>query len=150
MGSRNEFRPEYRTDSILLTDALFYQQSYKFNTQDYWAGFAVQLFKGNTEDDRTTNLIPTLRYLRIRYLDQPVDSLDPINQYSNEDLYLAGLGVSTRKYVQDKYIFNYGITEDVPVGRVISFIGGYQIKIIRFANTLELASLSAITIPGDI
>lgn len=122
------FAQNYRTDSILLTDALFYQQSYKFNTQDYWAGFAVQLFKGNTEDDRTTNLIPTLRYLRIRYLDQPVDSLDPINLYSNEDLYLAGLGVSTRKYVQDKYIFNYGITEDVPVGRVISFIGGYQIK----------------------
>jgi hypothetical protein len=41
---------------------------------------------------------------------------------------LAGIGISTRKYVQDRYIFNNGVIEDVPVGKVYELIGGYQIK----------------------
>ncbi|HRH65538.1 MAG TPA: hypothetical protein PLU53_04530 [Bacteroidia bacterium] len=123
-----DFVQQFRSDSILTRDLLYVNQRYKFNTQDYWAGLAIQIFKGNSEDARTTNLITTVRYLRIHYLEQPPESLDPDNVYSNEDLYLAGIGMATRKYVQDNYIFAYGITEDVPVGRVISLTGGYQIK----------------------
>jgi hypothetical protein len=48
--------------------------------------------------------------------------------YSNEDFYLAGIGISTRKYVQDTYIFKYGTIEDVPVGKVIELTGGYQLR----------------------
>ncbi len=32
------------------------------------------------------------------------------------------------KYVQDRYIFKFGITEDVPVGKVFSLTGGYQLR----------------------
>jgi hypothetical protein len=48
--------------------------------------------------------------------------------YSNENFYLAGIGISTRKYVQDKYIFKFGTTEDVPVGKVLEITGGYQLR----------------------
>jgi hypothetical protein len=54
--------------------------------------------------------------------------LDPFHNYSSEDFFLAEAGISTRKYVQDKYIFRFGITEDVPIGSVYSLTGGYQIK----------------------
>ena len=53
---------------------------------------------------------------------------DPQHMFSNEDFYLASIGISTRKYVQDKFIFRYGITEDVPIGIVYSLTGGYQVK----------------------
>jgi hypothetical protein len=48
--------------------------------------------------------------------------------YSDEDFYLGGIGIASRKYVQDKYIFKYGVTEDVPVGKMYSLTAGYQVK----------------------
>jgi hypothetical protein len=119
---------QFRRDSVYTSDIFPELQKTKFNVQDYWAGSAVQLFKGNTEHIRTTNLISAIRFLRIRYIEKPMEMYDTTNFYANENFYLASVGVSTRKYVQDKYIFDFGITEDVPVGRVFSLTGGYQQK----------------------
>jgi hypothetical protein len=122
------FTQQFLKDSIRAPDSLFMPQRYKFNTQDYWAGNATQIFKGNTEYNRSTNFVSAVRFLRIRYLEKPVELFDPQHIISNEDLYLATIGISTRKYVQDKFIFNYGITEDVPIGKVYSLTAGYQVK----------------------
>jgi hypothetical protein len=46
--------------------------------------------------------------------------------YSDEDFFFAGIGISSRKYVQDRYIFKYGVIEDVPEGKVYGLTGGYQ------------------------
>ena len=122
------FSQLFRNDSIMTSDSIFVPQRFKFNSQDYWAGHATRIFKGNTEYDRTTNFITTGRYLRIRYLEKPDEILDTLHFYSNEDFYLGSIGISTRKYVMDKYIFNFGLTEDVPIGKVFSVTGGYQVK----------------------
>jgi hypothetical protein len=103
-------------------------QNLNFNTQDYWAGTATRILKGNTVDERTTKAIVAARYLRIRYLDKPDALYDSMHIFSNEDFYLAGIGISTLKYIQDRYIFNFGVIEDVPVGRVYGITGGYQIR----------------------
>jgi len=100
----------------------------KFNTQDFWAGKAQGISKGNTEDERTTKAIIAARYLRVRYLEKPDALYDPLRRYSNEDFYIAGVGISRRKYFQDNFIFNFGVVEDVPVGNVYGITGGYQIR----------------------
>jgi hypothetical protein len=120
------FTQQVRNDYYHITDSLSVLQRFRFNTQDYWAGNAIRIFKGNTENDRTTNFISAIRFLRIRYLEKPAEMFDTQYMYSNEDFYLASIGISTRKYVQDKFIFNYGLTEDVPIGKVFSLTGGYQ------------------------
>ena len=104
------------------------RQNLKFNTQDCWAGKAMRILKGTTEDERTTNAIIAARYLRIRYLEMPDETHDSLHRYSNEDFYLSGIGISARKYFRDTYIYNFGIIEDVPVGRVYGITGGYQIR----------------------
>jgi len=109
-------------------NAITVPMNLKYNTQDYWAGFAQQIFNGNTIYERTTNLITTARFLRVRYMGKPSALDNPIPQYSNENFYLTGIGISTRKYVQEKYVYKYGITEDVPVGKVYGLTGGYQVK----------------------
>jgi len=119
---------QYKKDSLKYIDSIYVPLNLKFSTQDYWVGKAIQIFKGNTEDERTTNLIVAARYYRIRYSENPVELYDPLHNYSSEDFYLAGIAISTRKYVQDKYIFKYGVVEDVPVGRVYGLTGGYQVK----------------------
>jgi len=120
------FTQQFHLDSIRNNGLLFIPQRFKFNAQDYWGGYSNQIFKGYTEEHRTTNFISTVRFLRIRYLEKPTEIVDPLNMFSNENLYLASIGISARKYVQDKYIFKFGITEDVPIGKVFSITGGYQ------------------------
>ena len=122
------YAQQFRNDSIHTSGLPAFQQRIKFNTQDYWVGNAMQIFKGNTENIRTTNFVSTLRYLRIRYLEKPAEKYDSLHYFASEDFYLGSNGISTRKYVQDKYIFNFGITEDVPIGKVYNFTYGYQEK----------------------
>jgi hypothetical protein len=119
---------QFQNNSIRGNDSVLVPQNIKYNVWDYWAGNAQQIFKGNTEDERTTNLTLAGRLLRVRYLEKPIEIYDSLHLYSNEDFYLAGIGISRRKYVQDKYIFRYGVIEDVPVGFVYGLTGGYQVR----------------------
>jgi hypothetical protein len=102
--------------------------NYKFRSQDFWVANAIQIFRGSTEEDLATNLIFAFRYLRVRYYEKPTYTRDPLHIYSSEDFYLAAIGISTRKYVQDTYIFKYGTIEDVPVGKALELTGGYQLR----------------------
>ena len=120
------FAQQYGRDSILTNNSSYVQQQFKFNVQDYWVGNAVQIFKGNAENSRTTKFITTLRYLRIRYLEKPIAIPGLPHIHANENFYLASIGISRRKYVMDKYIFKYGTIEDVPIGKIFNLTGGYQ------------------------
>jgi hypothetical protein len=111
-----------------MVDSSLFLQKYVSNSHDYWFGRSWQLTRGNSEADRTQNLITSLRYMRIHYLENAPEGYDSLHLRDNEDFWLFSVGVSKRNYKQDNYIFNYGFTEDVPTGRAFSFIGGYQIK----------------------
>lgn len=100
-------------------------QPIKFNTQDYWAGYSMQLINGRSEDIRTTRLVSAIRYVKVSYLDKPDWSDNGQSPYFNEYFYLASVGITKRKYMQDKYVFKLGLTEDVPVGKVYSLTGGF-------------------------
>ncbi len=116
-----------RQDVFDMTDSLVLQ-NFKFNNTDIWAGHAIQIFKGSSEDERTTNLITSLRYQQINFTEKPIAMYDSIQFYANERNYFAGIGVTTRQFVEDKYIFNYGIVEDVPVGKAFGITAGIQEK----------------------
>lgn len=132
------FSQQFIRDSFPSYNSVVVLQPFKFNSQDYWVGNAIQIFKGNTENNRTTNFITTARFFRVKYLVKPIELFDVEHFYSNELFYMFSIGISTRKYVQDKFIFNYGITEDVPIGKDISITAGYQHK--TFANRKYIGS----------
>jgi hypothetical protein len=119
---------QFRKDSLKDINLTYVPINLRFKTKDFWAGKAVRIFKDAGDEELVTNLIFTARYLRIRYSEKPSEQNDPLHIYSNEDFYLGGIGITARKYVQDKYIFRYGVIEDVPVGSVYSLTGGYQVK----------------------
>lgn len=103
-------------------------QNFKSDSQDYWAGYAFKIYKGETEEARTTRLVTTGRYYNRNYKETPTFEYDSIGFYRGEQLYLASIGLTSRKFVQDKFLFNYDIVEDIPIGKVYSVTFGRQDK----------------------
>jgi hypothetical protein len=117
---------QYRRDFKYASDSVIIQHDVIFKTLDLWAGNAVNIFKRNNKYDRSTNFVSSVRYFRLQYSKKPDSIIDTIHQFSNENFFLASLGISTRRYMQDKYIFEFGLIEDVPVGKMFSLTAGYQ------------------------
>lgn len=119
---------QFRQDSLRDASLNFADQNFKYNSQDFWGGRAFKIFTGNTEIARTTNLIVTGRVLNTQFRESPSAVYDSINYFTGETFYLGGVGISTRQFVEDRYIFNNGIIEDVPIGKIYGLTGGYQLK----------------------
>lgn len=115
-------------DSIPNDKGIF-AQNFKYNLQDYWGGYAFRLFNGrHTTEGRLNNLIVSARYFRVDYVESPTVLVDPVDFYSDEEFYLFGIGISHRSFVQDKFIRNYDIVEDIPVGMSYGITSGFQNK----------------------
>lgn len=119
---------DFKVDSLPDPTGQYGEQNFKVGTQDFWVGKSLQIFEGNSEEDRTTNFITSFRFLRKNYSEFPTAEYDSLKFFSDENFYLAGFGVTSRKFIQDKYLFNYGITEDVAIGKVYALTVGYQNK----------------------
>lgn len=117
-----------REDTLDAISPALIPYELQFRIRDFWAGKAIQILKHNRDRELITNLVFTARYLRIRYSEKPPDQYDPFRIYSDEDFCLGGVAITSQKFVQDRYIFRYGIVEDVPVGKVYSLTAGYQVK----------------------
>lgn len=115
-------------DSISINQTNFQTFLFKNETHNFWLGHSFKIFKGKNEDYRMTNFITTLGYQKTDYLKSPSTSFDPTNYFSDQEIYLASIGLNTRKFAEDKFLFNYGIIEDVPYGQVYSITGGFQHK----------------------
>lgn len=119
---------QYRTDTLSDANLVYARQSFKFNSHDFWGGYALRISKDSAENSRVTNLIVSGRFVNVNYLESPTAEYDPVDFYASEHFFLSGIGISTRKYVEDKYIFKNGVTEDVPIGKIYGITAGYQFK----------------------
>lgn len=118
----------FHWDTIPDAAHVYARQNFKYNTQDFWAGHAYQLFRENSENERTTNLITSARYLNMNYFEHPRAVYDSVSFYSDERFYMGSIGISSRQFVEDKYVFNYSVIEDIPVGRAFVITAGHQDK----------------------
>jgi hypothetical protein len=116
----------FRRDSLQGPDLLYKFQPFKHDYQDFWLGKASKVFED--ENNGVTNLIVSARFLNIDFKESPSIEYDPIDFYSSEKLILSGVGINTRKFVKETYIFRNGQTEDVPIGRIYGVTFGYQYK----------------------
>lgn len=119
---------QFRRDSLQNASSEYSLQNFKYTSQDAWGGRAIRIFNGTTETDRTTNLVLAGRVLNVQYKESPMIEYDSIDFFTGETFYLSGIGISTRQFVEDKYLFNYGIIEDVPIGKIYGITAGYQKK----------------------
>ncbi len=119
---------QFRKDLFPDRDFEMSIESLKYNTYDFWGGHSFKLFEGGSDNDRTTNLITSARMLNVDFREKPPAAYDEANFFASETFYMGSIGIASRQYVKDEYIFNYGFVEDVPVGTVYGLTGGYQRK----------------------
>ncbi|MFZ3274437.1 MAG: hypothetical protein WA143_09215 [Lutibacter sp.] len=119
---------QFRIDSLQNTQLQYNNQNLKYKSQDIWAGISFPIFKDKTTSHSSTNFVYSTRILNIQYQESPTIDYDSINFYSGETFYLSGIGISSRQFVEDEYLYNYGVIENVPIGKIYGITGGYQIK----------------------
>lgn len=116
----------YRSDPKYKRDSLFELGTYRTNTQDYWLGKTFRIFPKGHTNERSHKLFVTARLADLKYIHKSLESFDSPEVHSDETFILASAGFSARRYRRDRYIFDYGITEDVPVGSLFSVTLGNQ------------------------
>ncbi|CAD0008983.1 BamA/TamA family outer membrane protein [Flavobacterium salmonis] len=119
---------QFKRDTLQDANLKYEFQPFKYNTHDFWVGKAFNITGVSPKKERTTNLIVSGRFLNIDYTEKPSLAFDTINFFSDEKMVLLGLGINTREFVKDNYIFRNGNTEDIPIGRIYGITAGYQYK----------------------
>lgn len=119
---------QFRKDSLENANHESALQNFKYQTQDFWAGHAFKISGGHSEKERSTNLITSMRYLHVGYKERPTIAYDSISYFANESFYLGSVGIASRQFISDYYIFRDGTIEDVPIGAIVALTGGYQRK----------------------
>lgn len=121
------FENRFQTDLFSVLD-VFSIENYSFDVQEYWYGRAFKINSKNNPERHYNNLILALSYNQKKFQKSPSPILDPSLYFSNEKNWIGMIGISQQKFFQDKFIFNYNITEDIPYGKNIALIIGHQEK----------------------
>jgi len=117
----------YRTQtpiSVTDTSARLYMPQY--TSLDIWGGYSIPLGKTKTDHERATRLITTIRHLVKNYTPVVPIEYDPLYSFQSSDSWYISSGISKRTYYKDKYIYKFGVTEDVPTGFLISATAGLK------------------------
>jgi len=144
----------YNTKAILSstpinpTDTAITQDiNIRYWTQDVWFGWAIPL-SDTSFQSRTTNLVFAARLWDKNYQHGPTDEFDPLYNNQNQTNYLLSVGISQRGYYKDKYIYKYGVTEDVPIGLLLSATVGYQTRSVYNRHYLGFRSSYGVKYKG--
>lgn len=126
------YERRFLRDSISNISGIYALQPFKYNVFDVWLGHSFPLKNTLSPQEKkanmTTNLVTAFRFLNIHFQEKPLKEYDYANFFTDEKFWLGGIGISSRQFVQDKFVFNYDIIEDVPIGKYIGIIQGYQRK----------------------
>jgi hypothetical protein len=117
-----------RRDSLPNLASDYSLQTFKYNTFDLWVGHSFRIRSDEFNDRKNTNLVTTLRYYKVNYLEDISPEFDAIDFFTNESFWLTGIGLSSRNFVQDEYVFNFAIAEDIPIGKYYGITAGVQQK----------------------
>jgi hypothetical protein len=121
------FLGQMKTAQNYIHNDTIYQLHSRVNEQDYWGARSWQVLKKYSADAPVSNYILSARILRLSYPQQHPDAL-AANLFNNQTGFFAGIGFTSRKYIRDKLIFDFGKVEDVPVGQAFGLTFGMDVQ----------------------
>jgi hypothetical protein len=97
--------------------------SFRYNYQDYWAGRSFLI-----DPERRTRIIVSGRFLKNNVFDRPAITKKTYYKYHHRYMALGSIALSRKNYYSSQLIFNYGRTEDIPYGTLLTLTGGMEIN----------------------
>ena len=91
---------------------------------DAWLARSFSIGDGKSVVSQSSKIIVAARYAQTRYAARPPVEVDTLRAYSNSSLYLASVGLSIRQYYEERYLYRFGATEDVPEGLLCTVTAG--------------------------
>lgn len=95
-----------------------------YDLQDLWVGRSFPVLFGTKIFKRNTSFILSGRYYRKHYSVRPEVTAESNRIFENHRLYLVSTGILNRYFYKSFYINEFGITEDIPVGGMITLTTG--------------------------
>jgi hypothetical protein len=111
-------------ESYIRQDTIRHLHSTVHN-QDYWLAHSWQVFKQYSANAPIRNLVLSGRIHRLRFPERQPEAI-AANVFNKQTIFYSGLGFTSRKYIRDHHIFNFGKVEDVPVGQAYSITFGWD------------------------
>jgi hypothetical protein len=93
---------------------------------DTWLGRSFPLALAPTVAARSSVIVVGARYLRTRYTQRPPMMIPGILEHPRSDAFLMSIGLSVRQYYRDRYLYRFGVVEDVPEGMLVKLTGGLR------------------------
>lgn len=112
-----------RTDQITDTDPVKVVEPLNLSFNTVWAGRGFNI---SPHKENITQLVLSAGIENWRYFSESKDFQENEKFFSNHTLYLAGLTISQRRFLQDRLVYSYGITEDIPEGFKNEIVYGYD------------------------
>ena len=86
---------------------------------DTWTGRSFPLLNDTTLASQLSRVIVGVRYAQTRFTMRPSFEQDTARSNSNSSLFLVGAGISQQQFYKERYLFRFGLTEDVPEGLLV-------------------------------
>ena len=123
--------------------------SIRFNHSDVWLARSFQVIDKPMPDVKSTNyteninnkpksvkisegqlrnLTASFRVQRLYFTDRPEDSEERFYRFQNRTTFLASVSWSYQTFYKASMIYNFGRTEDIPNGDIITITGGREIN----------------------
>ncbi len=93
---------------------------------DTWLGRSFPLANDGTDPGRSSSIVGGLRYFQTRYAVRPSFDTDTLRINSDVSTWLASAGLSVRQYYKERYLYRFGVIEDVPEGLLITATSGVR------------------------
>jgi hypothetical protein len=119
-----------QTHILFKTDTISYIPL-GYNNYDFWAGRSFPL-RSTMMSKVRHNFTITARISRDDYLDRPNITRKSYYNYQNKTLLLSSLSYTVHSYFKSNFIYNFGRTEDIPIGSGIEVTLGREFN--EFAN----------------
>jgi peptidoglycan hydrolase-like protein with peptidoglycan-binding domain len=94
-----------------------------FNT---WLARSYPLGKSPEAAGQSSHFILGARYAQTRFATRPSFDIDTARSNSASSLFLVSAGISVRQYYQERYLYRFGATEDVPEGLLCTGTAGVR------------------------
>ena len=95
-----------------------------YESQDLWIGRSFPVWFGPEDFRNNSSFILSGRYFRKHYRLRPEVLPDSNRIFENNRLYIFSFGAIYRQYYKSYFVDNFGVTEDIPVGSLISITTG--------------------------